>query len=306
MASKLVQSSEIQTLLDRISGLDRPEGDARIKSIVRQLVSDAFALIDEFDVTPEEFWRSIHFLQQGAAELGLISPGLGFDRFLDIRMDRKLESADKTATPRTIEGPLYIPGAPLEKGTARLDDGTDEGTALVMRGRVLNTDGKALAHAIVDVWHANSRGGYSHFDPAQSPYNNRRRIETDANGRYQFQSIMPSGYAVPAQGATDRLMTTLGRHGRRPAHIHFFVSAPGHRHLTTQINIDGDAYLHDDFAFATRDGLIPQIAFRDDPAVIRAAALSSPFFEIEFDFVLCAAAKPADTLLPPRPRAANT
>ena len=47
MASKLVQSSEIQTLLDRIGGLDRPEGDARIKSIVRRIVSDVFTVIDE-------------------------------------------------------------------------------------------------------------------------------------------------------------------------------------------------------------------------------------------------------------------
>ena len=39
----------------------------------------------------------------------------------------------------------------------------------------------------------------------------------------------------------------------------FFVSADGYRHLTTQINIDGDEYLHDDFAFATREELIPPV-----------------------------------------------
>jgi catechol 1,2-dioxygenase len=56
---------------------------------------------------------------------------------------------------------------------------------------------------------------------------------------------------------TEPSLDHLGRHGHRPAHIHFFVSAPGYRKLTTQINIDGDEYLHDDFAFATRDELIP-------------------------------------------------
>ena len=59
-------------------------------------------------------------------------------------------------------------------------------------------------------------------------------------------------------------MNELGRHGQRPAHIHFFVSAPGHCHLTTQINIAGDKYLYDDFGFATREGLIPKIVRHED------------------------------------------
>ena len=75
----------------------------------------------------------------------------------------------------------------------------------------------------------------------------------------RFRSLLPSGYACPPDGQTQKLLDQLGRHGHRPAHIHFFVSAPSYRKLTTQINIDGDEYLHDDFAFATRDGLIPAV-----------------------------------------------
>lgn len=58
---------------------------------------------------------------------------------------------------------------------------------------------------------------------------------------------------------TEKLLDQLGRHGHRPAHIHFFVPVPGHRKLTTQINIEGDPYLWDDFAFATREGLVPEL-----------------------------------------------
>jgi catechol 1,2-dioxygenase len=98
--------------------------------------------------------------------------------------------------------------------------------------------------------------------------------------------MLPSGYACPPDGQTQKLLDQLGRHGNRPAHIHFFVSAPDYRKLTTQINIDGDAYLHDDFAFATRDGLIPEVRRSTDPAAIRARGLNAPFAEITFDFVL--------------------
>jgi catechol 1,2-dioxygenase len=185
-----------------------------------------------------------------------------------------------------LKGPLYVAGAPLSKGDTRLDDGSEQGDVLFMDGQVRGADGKPIAGAIVDVWHANTLGGYSFFDPAQPKYNLRRRIETDADGRYRFRTLMPSGYACPPAGPTQQLLDQLGRHGHRPAHIHFFVTAPGHRKLTTQINIDGDAYLHDDFAFATREGLIPELVRHTDPAEIKARGLDGPFATIAFDFEL--------------------
>jgi catechol 1,2-dioxygenase len=190
-----------------------------------------------------------------------------------------------------------VAGAPAAEGFARLDDGTeaDQGEVLFMQGTVYDTHGKPLPGAKVEVWHANLMGNYSFFDKSQSAFNLRRTIVTDANGRYQFRSIVPMGYACPPNGTTQRLLDQLGRHGNRPAHIHFFVSAPGHRKLTTQINIDGDEYLWDDFAFASREGLVPALVRVDDPAAIAAKDLQKPFATIDFDFHLNAdtAAAPA-------------
>jgi catechol 1,2-dioxygenase len=303
MTSEPLKTPEISGLLDRVSGLDQPGGNPRAKHILRRVVADLYAVIDEFNVTPEEFWHTLAFLQTGSAEFGLIAPGLGFDHFLDIRMDRADQKRGTAAgTPRTIEGPLYVAGAPLAKGSARLDDGTDKGEALVMHGRVLDVAGAPIGGAIVDVWHANTLGAYSFFDPTQSAYNYRRRIETDADGRYKLHSVVPSGYAVPPGGATERLLGAVGRHGRRPAHIHFFVSAQGFRHLTTQINIDGDPDLHDDFAYATRDELIPKVIRHTDGKAIHAAGLDAAFSEIEFDFVMNVAQHAVEVGLPDRPR----
>jgi catechol 1,2-dioxygenase len=94
------------------------------------------------------------------------------------------------------------------------------------------------------------------------------------------------GYGCPPDGPTQKLLNQLGRHGRRPAHIHFFISASGYRHLTTQINIAGDDLLYDDFAFATREELIPALKRNENPATAREHGLDGPFTEIEFDFVL--------------------
>ncbi|MDX1900021.1 catechol 1,2-dioxygenase, partial [Pseudomonas aeruginosa] len=186
----------------------------------------------------------------------------------------------------------------------RMDDGRDPGTVMFLQGRVSGPDGQPLAGAIVDVWHANTQGTYSYFDSSQSEYNLRRRIRTDADGRYRARSIVPSGYGCPSDGPTQELLDRLGRHGQRPAHIHFFVSAPGHRHLTTQINLAGDRYLWDDFAYATRDGLIGDLRFNDDPAAARDRGVEGGrFAELDFDFQLQASPAPAAERRSQRPRA---
>jgi catechol 1,2-dioxygenase len=289
MSDSLLNTQPVKDLLRKVSGLDNDSGDARLKRIVHRVVSDLFRTIEEFEVQPDEFWSAMSYLTSlgQANETGLLVPGLGLETFLDMRMDAAEQKAGiEGGTPRTIEGPLYVAGAPFSTGEARLDDGSEEGEALFMDGQVRDTVGKPIAGAVVDVWHANPLGGYSFFDPSQPKYNLRRRIETDAEGRYRCRSILPAGYACPPEGPTQRLLDQLGRHGRRPAHIHFFVTAPGYRKLTTQINIDGDEYLHDDFAFATRDGLIPEVRRSADPAEVRARGLNAPFAEITFDFVL--------------------
>ncbi len=289
MTDSLLGTKEVNDLLTRVSGLDNATGDLRVKRIIHRLMSDLFRTIEDFDVQPDEFWSAMGYLTRlgQANETGLLAPGLGIETFLDLRMDQAERQAGiEGGTPRTIEGPLYIAGAPLSQHEARLDDGSEQGEVLFMDGQVRDMNGRPVAGAVVDVWHANTLGGYSHFDPTQPKFNLRRRIETDGEGRYRFRSLLPAGYGCPPDGVTQALLDQLGRHGRRPAHIHFFVSAPGYRKLTTQINIDGDAYLHDDFAFATRDGLIPPVRRVEDAASVHAKGLNAPYAEITFDFVL--------------------
>jgi catechol 1,2-dioxygenase len=157
---------------------------------------------------------------------------------------------------------------------------------LVMEGRVLDEQGRAVAGALVDVWHANEKGRYSHFDPEQAEYALRRRIQTDAQGRYRFRSFIPPGYAIPPGSPTAELFEALGRHGHRPAHIHFLVAASGQRLLTTQINIPGDTFLDDDFAFATRDGLVVSLEPGTPASGYESLGVTQPFTRVRFDFVL--------------------
>ena len=280
----------IDAFLEKIESTEKG-GNERIKTIVNRIVRDLFYTVDDLDIQPEEFWKAMGYLTEAGqnGEWGLIAPGLGFETLLDIRMDEEEKKAGLTGgTPRTIEGPLYVAGAPVTNGFARLDDGKDEaiGELLFMSGVVTDLDNKPLANALVEVWHANLDGFYSFFGPPQTPFNHRRGIITDENGRYQFRSIIPNGYSVPPGGSTDILMQALGRHGSRPAHIHFFVSVDGYRKLTTQINIDGDPLLWDDFAFATREGLVPAITRISNDEAKQRFGIDRPAATIEFNFAM--------------------
>jgi len=302
--------ADIETLARNwvVDAADRP-ADPRVQQVVVRLLGDLCKAIEDLDITPSEFWSGLSYMAAAGAanELGLLAAGLGLERFLDIRADEAEQKAGLSGgTPRTIEGPLYVAGAPESVGFARLDDGSeaDRAETLFMQGTVFDQDGKPLPNAKVEVWHANLMGNYSFFDRTQSDFNLRRTIVTDADGRYQFRSIVPVGYGCPPDGTTQQLLDLLGRHGQRPAHIHFFVSAPGHRKLTTQINIDGDELLWDDFAFASREGLVPPITRIDDPKQLDQKQLDKPFASIDFDFHLYRETVAAPAAEVDRPRAA--
>lgn len=139
----------------------------------------------------------------------------------------------RAPTEANIEGPYYRAGAPFR---TKLADGL-RGDPLKIAGRVLSPDGTPLAGAIVDVWQADRDGDY---DLKSDAFVLRGRIRADAEGRYAYETIMPGQY-------------DLGE-AKRPAHIHYKVSAEGHAKLTTQLYFKGDPWLaRDPFA---RDSLI--------------------------------------------------
>ncbi|MDR5806602.1 catechol 1,2-dioxygenase [Caballeronia sp. LZ001] len=307
MNVKVFVSQEVQDLLKAATNLESESGNARAKQITHRLLGDLFKAIDDLDMTPDEIWAGVNYINKLGqdGEAALLAAGLGLEKFLDIRMD----AADKQAeidggTPRTIEGPLYVAGAPVRDGMSKIDLDADANAGpLVIRGTVTDPDGNPVAGAVVECWHANSNGFYSHFDPtgAQSPFNLRGSVRTGGDGTYEFRTLIPVGYGCPPHGATQQLLDVLARHGNRPAHVHFFVTGDGLRKLTTQINIEGDPLIWDDFAYATREDLIPPVI---DKTGGQALGLKEDAYkEIEFNFVLTATVQGKDNQLVNRLRA---
>ena len=139
----------------------------------------------------------------------------------------RLQDAPKTLSPTeaNIEGPFYRKDAPFR---STLAEGL-LGKRLRVFGRVLSPDGTPLREAVVDVWHASPDGEY---DNKSENFRLRGRIRSDKNGVYSYETIMPGQY-------------DLGE-SKRPAHIHYKVSAESHRSLTTQLYFQGDPWLDRD------------------------------------------------------------
>lgn len=117
-------------------------------------------------------------------------------------------------------GPFYKKGAPRRE---KLFEASEPGTPLLVAGRVFNTDGKALPDAVIEVFHADNSGNYD-----MEGFRLRGQIAPQASGDYKFETIVPAGY------------------GGRPRHIHYVVSAPGHRQLVTQLYFADDPFFGGD------------------------------------------------------------
>lgn len=308
MTVKVFDTQEVQDLLKAAVNLEGQEGNARFKQILHRLLSDLFKAIDDLDITPDEVWAGVNYLNRLGTdgEAALLAAGLGLEKYIDIRLDAEDKQIGLDGgTPRTIEGPLYVAGATVKEGVAKLDVDPDENAGpLVIRGVVKGADGKPVAGALVECWHADSRGFYSHFDPTgkQSDFNLRGAVHTDANGKYEFRTLMPVGYGCPPQGSTQQLLNHLARHGNRPAHVHMFVTSDGNRKLTTQFNIEGDPLIWDDFAYATREDLIPPVTEKTGGAALGLKA--DTYKDIEFNITLTPLVDGKDNQLVNRERAA--
>ena len=183
MTVKISHTNDVQQFFKEASGFSNDAGSSRLKTVINRVLTDTARIIEDLEITQDEFWKAVDYINVSAVATkpACWSPD-STEHYLDLLQDAKDEQEGLVGgTPRTIEGPLYVAGAPIAQGIARMDDGSEDDVATVMflQGRVLDPTGEPLAGAVVDLWHANTKGNYSYFDKSQSEYNLRRRIVTD-------------------------------------------------------------------------------------------------------------------------------
>jgi catechol 1,2-dioxygenase len=226
----------------------------RVVELVQPLIDRIQELIREKNVSYDEWHQAIHFMMDLAdsGEVPLLMA------YFEATVD-EVANVASASSPTAIEGPYYVPDAPILEPPYVMPQRPDEpGEPLVFAGTVRTPDGQPIADALLDVWHADATapGSYSNIHPGQPDFNLRGKLQTDEQGRFELRTIRPAPYRIPDQGPTGRLLQALGRHSWRPAHIHVKLSADGYQPLTTQLYFQGDEFLDSDVASAVKDDLI--------------------------------------------------
>jgi len=265
--------------------------DPRLKFVLEKFANHLHDFVRETNLTHEE-WRKGLELLFAAGEMStpernefiLFSDVLGLSSLVD------MVNSSEDGTPSSVLGPFHILGAPDAKVGANLK-GDNEGTTVVVEGRVTTTDGTPIEGAELEIWQTADNGLYSNQDEAQPEYNLRAHMTTGADGRYLFSTVRPAPYTVPDDGPVGELLNATGRHPWRPSHLHFIVTAPGHRTLVTEVFPSDDPYLDEDPVFGVREQLVMQYQKREDPSELpddleAKSDIDLPFYVVDFDFVL--------------------
>jgi hydroxyquinol 1,2-dioxygenase len=253
------------------------------------LVRHLHAFVRDTEPTIAEWEQAIGFLtatgqkcDHERQEFILLSDVLGISMLVETINNRTAHSA----TESTVLGPFHMVTSPRRA----LGDSIDlvgTGPQCVLEGRVLSAGGTPLPGAELDVWQANDQGFYDVQQPGVQPAGNGRGLFTAGqDGAYWFRTIVPTYYPIPTDGPVGALLEATKRHPYRPAHIHFIVTAPGHRPLTTHIFVAGSPYIESDAVFAVKKSLITEFTPVKDPVLTARYRLTGPFQLANFDIVL--------------------
>ncbi|MFC5202473.1 maleylacetate reductase and hydroxyquinol 1,2-dioxygenase domain-containing protein [Streptomyces kaempferi] len=242
--------------------------DARLRDLLSGLVRHLHAYVTEHDVTESEWSYAIDYLTRTGQlssptrqEFVLLSDVLGISSAVDVLTN----SRTPETTPSAVLGPFYVEGPPEAEHGSDISAGLP-GTPLWVDVTIADTTGEPLKDAVVDVWQANEDGFYDVQLPDQEGPVLRGRLRTDADGRLTFWSILPSHYPIPGDGPVGQMLDAVGRHHYRAPHVHFMISAPGHRRLITQLFVADGSHLDSDTVFGVKDPLIVDFASRTGPA----------------------------------------
>jgi protocatechuate 3,4-dioxygenase beta subunit len=232
--------------------------DPRMREVMAAAVKHLHAFAREVNLTPAEWIKGIAFMTAVGKmctperqEFVLLSDTLGLSALVNGLHD---ETAIEEGTHTSLLGPFYREASPKLAAGSQIARTVKPGSECVLYGRVTDVNGKPLADATVSIWQTGADGLYD-IQEQGAAIDYRGVFTTDTDGQYLLRTVKPIGYSIPMDGPVGEMVAAQGRHGMRPAHIHFLVGAPGYRELVTALYLRDDPHLADDVVFGSSDDL---------------------------------------------------
>jgi hydroxyquinol 1,2-dioxygenase len=241
--------------------------DPRMKEVMAAAVKHLHAFAREVNLTPGEWINGIAFLTAVGKmctperqEFVLLSDCLGLSALVNGLHDK---TAVEEGTHTSLLGPFYREASPTLPAGSQIAKTVKPGSECALYGRVTDANGRPLANATVSIWQTGADGLYD-IQEEGAAIDYRGVFSTDKDGVYMLRTVKPIGYSIPMDGPVGGMIKAQGRHGMRPAHIHFLVGLPGYRELVTALYLRDDPHLADDVVFGSSDDLAVDID-RNDP-----------------------------------------
>jgi protocatechuate 3,4-dioxygenase beta subunit len=176
-------------------------------------------------------------------------------------------------------GPRFTMLALGENDLTHFDGGEALGERIIVSGRVLDEDGRAIPHTMIEIWQANAAGRYAHAEdqheaPLDPHFAGIGRMITDDHGAYRFMTVKPGAYPWRNH-----------HNAWRPNHIHFSLFGPSFAtRLITQMYFPGDPLLALDSIFNS----VPDHSARERLIAKFDIEVTIPEYALgyRFDFVL--------------------
>jgi catechol 1,2-dioxygenase len=280
--------------------------DARTREILLAGVTHLHAFVRDARLTENEFRqlcmqiaRLGQLTNASHNEVMLAAGSLGVSALVCLLNN---DSGGAEGTTANLMGPFWRSGAPHTESGGSLVRSPTPGPPVFVKAWVQDREGRAIAGAEVDVWHASPEGYYENQDPQQVDMNLRGRFTTDARGCFEFRTIKPAGYPVPVSGPVGDLLRAQGRHNMRPAHLHFLIHKPGYKTQFSQVYSDDDPHLETDSQFGVTRALLARYERHDDVRDAPEPGVTAPWYSLERRFVI----EPGEAVLPKPPITGKT
>jgi hydroxyquinol 1,2-dioxygenase len=244
--TNLIVDQAIRSMSPQREGAD-PILQHKLAVVLRKL----HEAVDELNLQESELLAVYAFLDRVGAnsDMMLLGDHLGVSmRVNDLTYRRDIGTA------ANVIGPLYRDNAPIMDNPGEMVPPETKGRHIWLYGQVTDAVSHApLADTVLDFWQTDHRGLYDYQAADLKDYDFRRRIRTDAEGRFAFRTIVPLAYEIANRDTpVTELMQKLGRRSYRAPHVHVIVTRADYNSLTTLIYFEGEELNGEDCIFSCR------------------------------------------------------
>ena len=274
--------------------------DPRLREILTSLVAHLHGFVRDTRLTEAEFREATAILNEIGAlasdshnEFVLMAGSLGVSTLVCLLNNGE---GGQTETSQSLLGPFWRLNSPRVPNGGSIIRSDTPGTPLFVTARVEDAEGRPIAGAEVDVWHASPVGLYENQDPEQAEMNLRGKFTTDEDGRFSFWSVRMVGYPIPTGGVVGRLLAAQGRHPYRPAHLHALIFKTGYKVLISQVFDPSCPWIESDVQFGVTKALTGDFVEHTEPHPDR-PDIAGPWVQLDYTYVM----EPGEAMLPRPP-----